>query len=114
MANYRHTQKAAMFEEGETPMKSSPRPDVLETLPVGYCIMRGIPGIAGPALLEVPEMPPWLAPQTDKSPQELIEESKRRYGLGPKPQMPLRKEKETPVLMAKNVTRTTMTMTRCM
>jgi hypothetical protein len=97
LADFRHAQKAAMFAEGVTPMnKTSLRPDLLETLPVGYCIMRGIPEITGPALLEVPEIPPWLAPQTDKSPQELIEESKRRYGLVTKPEIPPRKEKETP------------------
>jgi hypothetical protein len=59
------------------------RPDILETLPRAFLIMKGVPGIEGPASLAIPELPPWLPENTEMTPQELIDYAKQRYGITP-------------------------------
>jgi hypothetical protein len=59
------------------------RPDILETLPRGYVIMKGIPEIEGPTSLAIPELPPWHPENTWMMPRELIDYSKHRDGVTP-------------------------------
>jgi hypothetical protein len=83
IADYRRAQKVALFASEEDAASPSLRPDILETLPRGFIIMKGIPEIEGPASLAIPELPPWLPENTRMTPQELIDYSKQRYGITP-------------------------------